>query len=104
MTLSAREQARRKDITKENVAIEALAVLEEIEARGGSSSEVFTVHGYSLSHVLIPAMAEEKRIIAELAVKDEKEVTSDMLSVAAVKAKADGAKVPEIEIAPGIKV
>jgi len=81
------EEARRKDLTQAGVAQEALDALEEIEARNGSSSEVFTEHGYSLSHVLKRAQKEEKRIAEELQRKPSKDISSEVLDVAAVKAK-----------------
>lgn len=90
------EKARRKDITQEGVAQEALDVLEEIDARDGSSSEVFTVFGYSL-RVLKQAIAERERIQRELAVKPSKDVSSEILSVAEVKAKYE---IPEFKAEP----
>lgn len=79
------EKARRKDITQEGVAQEALDVLDEINARSGSSSEVFTVFGYSL-RVLKQAIAERERIQRELAVKPSKDVKSSILDVSQVMA------------------
>lgn len=86
-TLSKAEQARRKDINQSGVAQEALDKLEELEADRKSSSEVFTEHGYSLSHVLKPAIKERARVVEELRTKPESEVVSDILDVAAVKSK-----------------
>jgi len=81
------EEARRKDITQADVAQEALDALEEIEERGGCASEVFTEFGYSLAHVLKPAIKEQARIVAELQTKPSKDVQSDILDVKAVQTK-----------------
>lgn len=85
--LDPAEQARRKDITQADVAQEALDKMEELEAEGRSPSEAFTEHGYSLSHVLKPAIAERQRIARELRVKPSAEVASDILDVATVQTK-----------------
>lgn len=84
--LSTEEQARRKDISQAGVAQEALDVLAALP-EGTSPSEVFTEHGYSLSHVLKPAISEELRIVEELRSKPSKDVSSDMLNVSDVKTK-----------------
>ena len=83
--LSQAEQTRRLDITQPGVAKEALDVLAEIEARHGSSSEVFTAHGYSPKAVAEAAIREERRVIAELAVKPSKDVLSTAFSAVEVK-------------------
>lgn len=84
--LDQSEQTRRKDISQTGVAQEALDVLAALP-EGASPSEVFTEHGYSLSHVLKPALAEEHRIVEELLVKPSKDVASDMLVVKDVQSK-----------------
>ena len=83
--LNKDEQARRKDITQEGVAQEALDTLETINTVSGSSSDVFIEHGYSLSHVLKPAIVERVRVVSELKQKPSKDVESNILDVAAVK-------------------
>jgi hypothetical protein len=85
--LSKAEQAKRKDITQAGVAQAALDKLEELEAEGLSSSEVFTEHGYGITGVVIPAQAEVERIKAELKSKPSKDVASTILDVVAVKTK-----------------
>lgn len=87
MLISRAEQARRKDIHQTGVAQEALDVLEALAAKGWSSSEAFTTHGYSLSHVCKPALREEERILSELAEKPLAEVESSVLAPADVKTK-----------------
>ena len=87
MAISREEQARRKDISRENVAQEALDMLETLAAKGWSSSRAFTVHSYSLSHVCKPALEEEKRIIRELGTKVVGDVSSTILNVTDVKTK-----------------
>ena len=88
------EEARRKDITMGGVAQEALDVLDDINARNGSSSEVFTPladgtqYGYSL-RLLKAAIAERERIKGELRVKPSKDVASEILDVSAVMTKYD---------------
>ncbi|KKL05967.1 hypothetical protein LCGC14_2600740 [marine sediment metagenome] len=85
--ISEAEQARRKDISRANVAQEALNMLETLAVKRWSSSRAFTVHGYSLSHVCAPALEEEQRIIRELATKPVKDVESAILKVTDVKTK-----------------
>mgnify|MGYP001088437194 CR=1 FL=1 len=94
--LNSAEQARRKSIEQAGVAQEALDCLEEIDARHGSSSEVFTEHGYSL-RLLKASIAERERIKRELAVKPSRDVASEILDVKAVQAKHE---IPEFKAKP----
>jgi len=48
-------------LTPENCQV-VLDLYDEIESRHGSSSEIFTVHGYSLRDVLEPALVERNRV------------------------------------------
>ncbi len=87
MALSKSQQLRRKDITREGVAQEALDVLESLAAEGWSSSEAFTSHGYSLSRVCKQALKEENRIREKLLRAKLEDVTSTILSPVDVKMK-----------------
>lgn len=80
------EEARRKDKTAPGVAQEALDHYYELLAEGRSPSEVFETYGYSIEHVLKPALAEENRIRTQLAIMPSADVQDGLLDVADVKA------------------
>lgn len=82
------EESRRKNLAAEGVAQEALDCVEALLAEDRSPSEAFTVYGYSLAHVVKPALAEVERITSELRAKPSKDVQSDLgLDVAAIMTK-----------------
>ena len=84
------EEARRKDKTAKDVAQEALDYYYELindPAGSRSPSEVWTVGGYSIQHVLKPALAEENRIRVQLAVMPSADVVGELLVVKDVQTK-----------------
>lgn len=97
------EEARRKDPTQANVAQEAIDCLEELEATGRSSSEVFIVYGYSLSHVLKLALQDENSIVNQLRRMPSAEVVAQYLDVNTVKTKYGIAEFEPVEL-QGAKV
>jgi hypothetical protein len=80
------EEARRKDKTAPGVAQEALDHYYELLAENRSPSEVWTTYGYSIEHVLQPALADENRIKMQLAMLPSADVQGGLLDVADVKA------------------
>lgn len=92
------EKARRKDPSQVGVAQEALDLLDECLSSGCSTAKLHS-YGYSMRSTVMPAVAEEQRIIKELAEKpsaDIEESTEVALKVADVKAKYSIAEYKEV--------
>ena len=90
-----KEESRRKDKDSAGVASEAVEFYHELMEQGRSPSEVFTDPergGYSLSRVLKPALADEQRILADLAQKPSADVEDGLLKVVDIQTRHE---VPE---------
>ena len=68
------EKARRKDPSQPGVAQEALDCLAELKGEGRSTAELWEQYGYSIRSTVRPAVAEETRLVRELAVKPSADV------------------------------
>ena len=81
------EEDRRKDKYAKDVAQECLDLYYELEAEHRSSNEVWESYGYSIEHVLKPALADEARIRTLLPIMPSEDIPKALLKVSDVQTK-----------------